>query len=71
MADGDGTPRRSKTVKHIIRYEQRFKTEYCSEFKFISKSRAGETSRFVCSVGYLHRTRREGRHKDATPKTAN
>ena len=48
MADDDGTPPRSKTVKRI-RYKQKFKPEYCSEFKFISKSRAGET-RFVCSV---------------------
>ena len=45
MADVDGTPRRSKTVKRI-RYEQKFKPEYCSEFKFISKSRAGETYAF-------------------------
>ena len=28
-------------------------------------------TRFVRSVGYLHRTRREGQHKNATPKTAN
>ena len=27
-------------------------------------------TRFVRSVGYLHRTRREGQHKNATPKTA-
>ena len=45
MADGDGTPPRSKTVKRI-RYEQKFKPEYCSEFKFISKSHAGETYTF-------------------------
>jgi len=43
MADGDGMPPRLKTVKHIIRYEQKFKPEYCSEFKFILKSRVGET----------------------------
>ena len=45
MADGDGTPPRSKTPKRI-RYEQKFKPEYCSEFKFLSKSRAGETYAF-------------------------
>ena len=45
MADVDGTPRRSKTVKRI-RYEQKFKPEYCSEFKFISKLHAGETYAF-------------------------
>ena len=45
MADGDGMPSRSKTVKRI-RYEQKFKPEYCSELKFISKSRAGETYTF-------------------------
>ena len=45
MADGDGMPSRSKTVKRI-RYEQKFKPEYCSEFNFISKSRAGETYTF-------------------------
>ena len=45
MADGDGTPPHSKTAKRI-RYEQKFKPEYCSEFKFISKSRAGETYTF-------------------------
>ena len=42
MADGDGTPPHSKTVKRIW-YEQKFKPEYCSKFKFISKSCAGET----------------------------
>ena len=45
MADGDGTPPRLKTAKRI-RYEQKFKPEYCSEFKFISKSCAGETCVF-------------------------
>ena len=35
-------PPRSKTANRI-RYEQKFKPEYCSEFKFISKSHAGET----------------------------
>jgi len=40
MEDGDGTPPYSKTVKRI-RYEQKLKPEYCSEFKFISKLRAG------------------------------
>ena len=51
MGDVDGTPRRSKTVKHIIRYEQKFKPEYCSEFKFISKSRVGETYAFCTFCG--------------------
>ena len=45
MADGDGTPPLSKTPKRI-RYEQKFKPEYFSEFKFLSKSRAGETYAF-------------------------
>jgi len=45
MADTDGTPPRSKTVKRP-RYEQKFKLEYSSEFKFISKSRAGESYAF-------------------------
>ena len=46
MAGGDGMAPRSKTVKHIIRYEQKFKPEYGSEFKFISKLHAGETYAF-------------------------
>ena len=45
MADVDGTPPRLKTVKRI-RYEQKFKPEYRSQLKFISKSRAGETYAF-------------------------
>ena len=65
MADGDGAPPRSKTVKRI-RYEQKFKPEYCSKFKFILKSRVGETRVFflyTLSIGYLHHARWEGRHK--------
>ena len=50
MADVDGTPPRLKTVKRS-RYEQKFKPEYCSEFKFISKSRAGETYAFCTFCG--------------------
>jgi len=49
MADGDGAPPRSKTVKRI-RYEQKFKPEYCSKFKFILKSRVGETHVFFCTL---------------------
>ena len=45
MADTNRTPPRSKTVKRP-RYEQKFKLEYSSEFKFISKSRAGESYAF-------------------------
>ena len=58
MADVDGTPRRSKTVKHI-RYEQKFKPEYCSEFKFISKSLV-KLTRFVCSVDRISVSRTVG-----------
>ena len=60
MEDGDGTPRHSKTVKHIIRYEQKFKPEYCSEFKFILKSRAGETYAF-CTLCRLSASYTAGR----------
>jgi len=45
MADTNRTPPRSKTVKRP-RYEQKFKLEYSSEFKFISKSSAGESYAF-------------------------
>ena len=67
MADGDGTPRRSKTVKHIIRYEQ---NTVASLNSYRSRVRV-KLTHCVRSVGYLHRTRREGQHKNATPKTAN
>jgi len=45
MADTDLMPPRSKTVK-CPWYEHKFKLEYSSEFKFISKSRAGESYAF-------------------------
>ena len=57
MADTDGTPPGSKTVK-CPRYEQKFKLEYSSEFKFISKSRAGESYAFCilcrCDICIAH-----------------
>ena len=65
MADGDGTPPRSKTPKRI-RYEQKFKPEYCSEFKFLSKSRAGETYAFctLCrsDICIVHGRRGDKKH---------
>ena len=69
MTDGDGTPPRSKTVKRI-RYEQKFNPEYCSEFKFISKSRAGETYAFCMLCRSDICIAHSGR-MIATPKTAN
>jgi len=45
MSDTDRTPSGSKTVKRP-RYEQKFKLEYSSEFKFISKLHAGESYAF-------------------------